>query len=76
LKTMQQLSALCGPCDVSRLAPLREELAALDQAEDLYGGNVYLVDLLQRLRMESAELAERIGVQFFSHTGKVDPAAS
>lgn len=69
LKTLQQLARSCGPCGVERIAPLRGELLALEP-DDLYCGNAYLVDLMQRIRQASEALSEQIGVQFFSHTGK------
>jgi uncharacterized circularly permuted ATP-grasp superfamily protein/uncharacterized alpha-E superfamily protein len=73
LKTLTQLGEAGGDCGADKLAPLNEELLALTPESDLYGGNAYLLDLLQRLDLASQALSEQIGVQFFSHTGK--PAA-
>ena len=70
LKAMRQLPAAPENGDADSLPALRSELAALDAANDLYGGNPHLLDLLQRVRLAGAGLSEQVGVRFFSHTAK------
>jgi uncharacterized circularly permuted ATP-grasp superfamily protein/uncharacterized alpha-E superfamily protein len=59
-----------GACGEEMLAPLMAELLALSPQTDLYCGNAHLIDLLSRINVASGALAEHIGLQFFSYTGK------
>ena len=58
-----------GACGEQLLAPLRDELAALEPGADLNYGNAVLSDLLNRIETASAQLSEQISVRFFSYTG-------
>lgn len=68
--TLRKIAQTHGACGGHLLAPLREELIALEPGVDLNYGNARLRDLLNRIQQASAALSEAIGVQFFSYTGK------
>jgi uncharacterized alpha-E superfamily protein len=58
-----------GACGEHLLAPLKEELVALQPDKDLNHGNAGLSDLLNRIRLASVALYEQISLQFFSYSG-------
>ena len=68
LKSLTKISLTYGPCGEQELALLRNELVSLTPDTDLYCGNARLIDLLHRIRVASAEMSERVSVQFFSYT--------
>ena len=68
LNTLNKIAQTQGPCGEQLLAPLKDELIALDAGTDLEHGNMMLVGLLQRISLASAALSEQISVQFFSYT--------
>jgi uncharacterized circularly permuted ATP-grasp superfamily protein/uncharacterized alpha-E superfamily protein len=70
LSTLDKIARTHGPCGAHLLAPLRQELMALQPDSDLKHGNARLSDLLNRIQLASAELSEQISLQFFSYTGK------
>lgn len=70
LKSLTKISLTYGPCGEQELALLRNELVSLAPDTDLYCGNARLIDLLHRIRVASAEMSERVSVQFFSYTGR------
>jgi uncharacterized circularly permuted ATP-grasp superfamily protein/uncharacterized alpha-E superfamily protein len=69
LSTLDKIARTHGPCGAELLAPLKEELMALQPDTDLNHGNARLSDLLNRIQSASADLSEQIGLQFFSYTG-------
>lgn len=69
LATLNEIAQTQGPCGAHLLAPLKEELAALDPGADLDHGNPLLGSLLGRIGAASATLHEQVSVQFFSYTG-------
>jgi uncharacterized alpha-E superfamily protein len=69
LGTLNKIAQTHGPCGAQLLAPLKEELIALQPDADLNHGNAALGDLLHRVQLASAALSEQISVQFFSYTG-------
>ena len=66
--TLSKITQTQGACGIHLLAPLKEELMALDPGVDLNHGNALLSDLLGRIGLASAALSEQISVQFFSYT--------
>jgi len=68
LGTLNKIAQTQGPCGEQLLAPLKDELIALDPGADLNHGNAMLSDLLSRIGQASAALSEQISVQFFSYT--------
>jgi uncharacterized alpha-E superfamily protein len=73
LGALRKLAVTHGACGLPLLAPLREELMALDPDSDFTAGNATLAVLLQRIQTASAALYEQLSVQFFSYTGKKQP---
>jgi uncharacterized alpha-E superfamily protein len=69
LKSLAKISLTYGACGEEELELLRNELVALDPDTDLYCGNAHLIDLLYRIQVASAQMSERVSVQFFSYTG-------
>jgi len=69
LGTLDKIAQTHGACGAHLLAPLEEELIALQPDADLNHGNARLSDLLNRIQLASAALSEQISVQFFSYTG-------
>ena len=77
LEGLKRLALTYGPCGEERLKPLMAELQALAPEADLHGGNVRLIDLIQRIKSVSEAVSEQLTVQFFSYTGtpaKAQPA--
>ena len=70
LKGLGKVALTYGACGEEQLAPLKDELLALTAQSDLYFGNAHLIDLLYRINVASAAMAEHIGLQFFSYTHK------
>ncbi|WP_036167798.1 circularly permuted type 2 ATP-grasp protein [Massilia sp. 9096] len=68
LRTLAKIAKTHGPCGEHLLAPLREEVLALQPDIDLNHGNARLSDLLHRIQLASAALSEQLGMQFFSYT--------
>lgn len=68
LGTLGKIAQTHGACGEDLLAPLKEELLALDRGADLNHGNALLGALLERIGDASAALSEQISVQFFSYT--------
>ena len=66
---LNKLAQTHGNCGEHLLAPLKEELIALEPGADLNHGNAHLSDLLNRIQIASAALSEQLSVQFFSYTG-------
>jgi uncharacterized circularly permuted ATP-grasp superfamily protein/uncharacterized alpha-E superfamily protein len=65
---LRKIALTHGACGAHLLAPLKEELIALDPDADLNHGNATLSGLLNRIELASAALSEQISVQFFSYT--------
>ena len=70
LSGLGKIAQTYGACGEDRLLPLKDELLALATETDLYCGSVHLIDLLYRINVASGAMAEHIGLQFFSYTGK------
>jgi uncharacterized alpha-E superfamily protein len=70
LMSLDDIAQTHGACGAELLAPLNDELLALDPDTELRHGNAALPALLERIRLASAALSEGIGVQFFSYTDK------
>jgi uncharacterized circularly permuted ATP-grasp superfamily protein/uncharacterized alpha-E superfamily protein len=70
LNALRKLALTHGACGEHLLAPLFDELMALDPDADFSYGNGTLAGLLQRIELASAALYEQLSVQFFSYTGK------
>jgi uncharacterized alpha-E superfamily protein len=70
LNALRKLALTHGACGEHLLAPLFDELMALDPDADFSYGNATLAGLLQRIELASAALYEQLSVQFFSYTGK------
>jgi uncharacterized alpha-E superfamily protein len=70
LGALRKLAVTHGDCGEHLLAPLRDELLALDPDADFSYGNATLTALLKRIGLASAALYEQLSVQFFSYTGK------
>jgi uncharacterized circularly permuted ATP-grasp superfamily protein/uncharacterized alpha-E superfamily protein len=70
LATLRKIALTHGACGEQLLAPLRDELFALDPDTHFNGANAALADLLGRIQGESGALSEHLSVQFFSYTGK------
>jgi len=68
LNTLAKIAQTHGACGEHLLAPLKEELLALDPDTDLNHGNALLGKLLERIATASGALSEQISVQFFSYT--------
>lgn len=68
LGTLDRIARTQGDCGAHLVAPLRDELAALDPGRDLGHGNALLSSLVSRIGQASAVLSEQIGLQFFSYT--------
>ncbi|QBE62751.1 circularly permuted type 2 ATP-grasp protein [Pseudoduganella lutea] len=68
LGALRKIALTHGACGVELLAPLREEVLALEPDADLNYANAHLSDLLSRIQLASAALSEQISVQFFSYT--------
>ncbi len=68
LGTLHKIAQTHGDCGEHLLAPLKEELIALEPGTDLNYGNAMLSGLLNRIQLASAALSEQISVQFFSYT--------
>ena len=69
LKSLQKISLTYGPCGEEKLGLLKNELVSLAPDTDFYCGNGRLTSLLHRIQLASAEMSERVSVQFFSYTG-------
>jgi len=69
LGTLDKIAQTHGACGAHLLAPLKEELMALQPDADLNHGNPRLGELLNRIQAASAALSEQLGVQFFSYSG-------
>ena len=70
LNALTKITQTYGACGEHLLAPLKEELLALDPGADLNYGNTKLSELLRSIQAASAALSEQISVQFFSYTDK------
>jgi uncharacterized alpha-E superfamily protein len=68
LGTLHKIAQTHGDCGEYLLAPLKQELIALEPGTDLNYGNAMLSGLLNRIQLASAALSEQISVQFFSYT--------
>jgi len=73
--TLNKIAQTHGPCGAHLLAPLKEELIALQPDADLNHGNEKLGDLLHRIQSASAALSEQLTVQFFSYAGNSSSAS-
>ena len=71
IKFLDRLASAHGDCGAALFVPLLVELQALKPARDLHWGSTALVSLLERMGAASVALSERLGLQFFSHTGEV-----
>jgi uncharacterized alpha-E superfamily protein len=69
LGTLNRIAKTHGARGGELLAPLKDELEALQPDADLKHGNPMLSDLLSRIQSASAALYEQISLQFFSYTG-------
>jgi uncharacterized alpha-E superfamily protein len=69
LNYLNKLAKSYGPCGAEVLAPLLQELMALDPAQDFYAGNPALIDLLTRISRASGAVSDQISLRFFSYTG-------
>jgi len=69
LGTLNRIAKTHGARGGELLAPLKDELVALQPDADLKHGNPMLSDLLSRIQAASAALHEQISLQFFSYTG-------
>jgi len=65
---LRKIAQTHGACGEHLLAPLKEELIALQPGADLNYGNATLSGLLNRIELAGAALSEQISVQFFSYT--------
>ena len=68
LNALNKIAQTHGPCGEGLLAPLKDELLALDPGADLTHGNAMLSGILNRIGLAGAALSEQISVQFFSYT--------
>ena len=68
LGALTKIATTYGDCGQHLLAPLKDELLALQPGADLNYGNAKLSDLLHRIGLASAAFSEQISVQFFSYT--------
>ena len=68
LGALRKIALTHGDCGEHLLAPLREELMALDPDRHFGAGDATLGALLTRIRAASGALSELISVQFFSYT--------
>jgi uncharacterized alpha-E superfamily protein len=68
LGTLNKIAQTHGACGAHLLAPLKEELLALEPGTDLNYGNAKLSDFLHRIQLASGAFSEQISVQFFSYT--------
>ena len=68
LGALRKIAQTHGACGEQLLAPLKDELIALEPGADLNHGNATLSGLLNRIQLASAALSEQISVQFFSYT--------
>jgi len=68
LNALNKIAQTHGPCGEGLLAPLKDELLALDPGADLTHGNTMLSGILNRIGLAGAALSEQISVQFFSYT--------
>jgi uncharacterized alpha-E superfamily protein len=68
LKSLHKLARSYDSCGEQWLAPLKEQLLALDPDADLSCGNPQLISLLEQIRLASEQLSEHISVRFFSYT--------
>ena len=69
IKYLQRLALHYGPCGDDLLLTLMQELLALKPERDLQCGAQNLLDLLGKLSAAANTLSDRIGMQFFSHSG-------
>ncbi|MDB5959729.1 MAG: molybdopterin oxidoreductase, partial [Massilia sp.] len=72
LGALGKIATTHGACGEQLLAPLRDELVALDPDADFNNGNVTLSSLLHRIELASSALSEHISVRFFSYTDNAD----
>ncbi len=72
LGALRKIARAHGECGEHLLAPLREQLTALDPDRDFHYGSQALIALLKRLQQASGALSEQISVQFFSYTANAD----
>ena len=70
LSALRKIAEAYGDCGEHLLAPLKEELFALEPGADLNYGNPKLSALLHSIQLASEALSEQISVQFFSYTDK------
>jgi uncharacterized circularly permuted ATP-grasp superfamily protein/uncharacterized alpha-E superfamily protein len=68
LRNLNKIAKTHGPCGEHLLAPLMQEVLALQPDADLSHGNAKLSSLLHRIGLASAALYQQISVQFFSYT--------
>jgi uncharacterized alpha-E superfamily protein len=68
LSALHKIAQTYGACGEQLLAPLKEELLALEPGADLNYGNTKLSELLHSIQLASTALFEQISVQFFSYT--------
>jgi uncharacterized circularly permuted ATP-grasp superfamily protein/uncharacterized alpha-E superfamily protein len=69
LNALNKIARTHGACGEDLLAPLKDELIALQPDRDLRHGNAKLGDLLQRIQSAGATLSEEISIRFFSYSG-------
>jgi uncharacterized circularly permuted ATP-grasp superfamily protein/uncharacterized alpha-E superfamily protein len=69
LGALRKTALTHGPCGEDLLAPLKQELLALEPGADFNYGNAMLSALLNKIQLASAALSEQLSVQFFSYTG-------
>jgi uncharacterized circularly permuted ATP-grasp superfamily protein/uncharacterized alpha-E superfamily protein len=67
-RNLRKIALTHGACGEHLLAPLNDELRALQPDTDLNPGNAGLSALLERIQLASAALYDQLGVQFFSYT--------
>ncbi len=69
---LHKIALSYGECGEHLLAPLKDELLALEAGADLNYGNAKLSQLLHRIQVASSALSEQLSVQFFSYTDNHD----
>ena len=70
--SMIKVAALHGECGQELIAPLLNELRALDPSRDLNPGGERLLGLMRNIYAMSYQLSERLNTQFFSYTGTLN----
>lgn len=71
IEFLDRLASTHGDCGTVVFVPLLVALQGLKSQHDLHWGSPSLLTLLERLQQACVGLSERLGLQFFSHTGDV-----